>query len=274
VHATRTESNLTARVLVGVLAAASAAIVLLATRRGVSIYNDSVHYISAARSLSEGHGFRDFTGQPLTTFPPMFPGLVAVGLKVGLSVPTTVRVINAAACALTVALSWVLLRRHVSSKAVAVVAIIAVAFSFTLTRVAMLAMSESVFIAISVAGLVTFERATRSGERRLHLLVAAGAIYGLAFLTRYAAVALVLSGAVSLLILREWRVKDRLVRCAVFLAASAAIPALWVVRNLAATAEPFGTRVPGDPLQNSIGTLTRAVGAVTLPARAPHTAAA
>jgi hypothetical protein len=73
VHATRTRSNLTSHALVGVLAAATAVIVLVATRRGVSVYNDSVHYISAARSLSEGHGYRDFTGQPLTTFPPLFP---------------------------------------------------------------------------------------------------------------------------------------------------------------------------------------------------------
>jgi RNA 3'-terminal phosphate cyclase len=60
-----------------VLAGIEAGALLLATRAGPGLSPDSVTYVSAARNLTDGHGYSGFTGSALTVFPPAYPALLA-----------------------------------------------------------------------------------------------------------------------------------------------------------------------------------------------------
>jgi hypothetical protein len=54
-------------------------VVLIGTRNDPILSTDSITYISAAESLRSLDGFIDFTGEPLTHFPPIFPLLLVPG---------------------------------------------------------------------------------------------------------------------------------------------------------------------------------------------------
>ena len=262
--------------IVAVLAIGAGGTVLLATRRGIGIVNDSVHYISAARSLARGRGYRDFTGEPLTTFAPVFPMLLAGGIKLGVGVATAAKFVNAAAYTAIVLLSWLLVRRHVRSQIIALGTVALIAFSLGLSRIADKAMSEPVFLVVAFAGLLVFEEGLRArGRRGYWLLAGAGALYGVAFVTRYAGLAFAVAGVLTLLIYRRGAIptpRGVTARCGVFLLAWSVLPTLWLLRNATSGAQDIlGPRIAigGSPFA-TLSTFASAVGAVFLSNGAPR----
>lgn len=129
----------------------------IATRHGPGMSPDSVTYLSAARNLAAGHGYTDFTGQALTTFPPGYPALVAVLHVLGFSIATAARVVNAVSFGAVVLLAGTLIRRHTSSRAVALGATALVAVSPALINIASNAWSEPLFCALVLAFVLALE---------------------------------------------------------------------------------------------------------------------
>jgi hypothetical protein len=231
--------------LVLAFAALAAAATWIATRHGPGMSPDSVTYLSAARNLASGHGYTDFTGQALTTFPPGFPSLVAVAKVLGASVATGTRIVNAVSFGAIVLLAWVLVRRHVSSLLIALGTTALVAISPALINIASNAWSEPLYCALVLAFILALEDATTPGGHQARSIGAAAVLAGLAFLARYAGLSLLIVGSLAL-VTSSYRegVRAAARRLAEFWIVGLLIPALWLLRNAGSgTRFIFGPRV-------------------------------
>jgi hypothetical protein len=229
------------------LAVAGAVATWFATRHGPLLSPDSVTYLSEARNLATGRGYTDLTGRPDTTFAPGLPFLLAVGELLGLAAANAARFLNAVSYAAVVVLSWVLLRRHTRSWLLALAGATVVVAAPAMLNVADHLWSEPLFCVVLLAFFLCLDEAfTRSGRAQLRLVAAAGLLAGVAFLVRYAGMALIPAGVVALAaapVAAGGRARAR--RMAAFLAAAAPLPALWLLRN-ALSGAPYvmGPRVP------------------------------
>jgi hypothetical protein len=218
---------------------------MVATGHGPGLSPDAVTYISAARNLAAGHGYIDLTGQANTTFAPGFPAILAAGEHLGLGILDGVRLLNAASFGAIVLLTWVLARRHIASRQLALATTAFVAISPALLNVAGKAWSEPLFCVVLLAFIVVVETARASPEQTGRMAAVAGLIAGAGFLVRYAALALIITGMIALIAPGlGLGIRARLSRTAMFALTSALFPALWLVRN-ANTGAPFvfGPRV-------------------------------
>lgn len=255
----------------GGCALVAGALALLATRHGIIVEQDSASYLSAARNLAHGHGYQDFTGTALTNFPPLFPAVIRVGMWVVGSATDAARLVNALAFAGSVVLAFVLLSRHVRSRAILVGATVVVACSIGLLRVADKALSEPMFWLFVIGFFLILERALERPDRRGTILCAsAGFVVGLAFLTRYAGTVLIGVGIVAV-VYCGWRSQARGIwlRLGAFLAAAAVLPTVWLVRN-ASTDAPhlLGPRVgSGSGPLELVRKSADGVGSLFLPQR-------
>jgi hypothetical protein len=229
------------------LASVAIAGALIGTRRGPALSPDSVTYLSAARNLVAGHGYRDFTGQADTTFPPGLAAMLAAGKQVGLSFSASARVLNALAFSSIVLLAWALLRRHGTSTPVRVVTTGFVALSPALLDDARHLWSEPLFCALVLSYIIAIERALAERDGWAFRVATTGTLAGAAFLLRYAALALIIAGVVTLAWSARARPRNALARVATFVAAAALLPGIWVLRNATADASyVLGPRV-SDP---------------------------
>jgi hypothetical protein len=243
----------------------------VATRHGPGLSPDSVTYLSAARNLAAGHGYLDLTGQANTTFAPGYPAMLAAGQVIGLSLMTAARLINAGSFAAIVLLSWLLLRRHVTSPRLLLAATAAVALSPAVLNVADEAWSEPLFCVVLLVFVLVLEDVVAAHPPSARLVATAGFIAGVAFLVRYAASALILTGVVVLLLSRRpVRWPTRWLQVGVFLLGAAPFPALWVLRN-ATSGSPYvlGPRVAvTSSLWNLVGLLLSGVKELLVPTAA------
>lgn len=241
------------RIAVSAAAAlALAALVLHATARfGPGVSPDSVYYLSAARSLAGGEGLTTFEGRPLVDWPPLFPALLAAGDLVGLDPLDGARLVNAGLAGLTVLLAGLWLGRALCSGPLFLVAIVFVATAPALTRVALMAWSEPLFLCLTFACLAATGRHLATGRRR-HL-AAAAVTAAAAALTRYAGLPIYLAVGLSLLLRPGWRRGRRAGSAVLFLAAAGTPALLWVVRNQRLAGEPAGERAAAaTPLASNL----------------------
>ena len=128
--------------------------------------------MQGARHLADGKGYTA-SGRPVTLFAPGYSALLSVGERFGLDAVRGARLLSVAALCCTIALSYVLLRRHVYSQKVVVAGTIAVALSSVLLAVYKEAMSEHVFIVVVLLFVLAAEEHVRS-PRALWPLAALG----------------------------------------------------------------------------------------------------
>jgi dolichyl-phosphate-mannose-protein mannosyltransferase len=243
----------------GGLALTATAATLFTTRHGPSVAPDSVTYVSAARNIVDGRGLTDFTGQRLTVFAPAYPALLSAGERVGIDAFSFARLINALVVGVIVLLAFVLLRRHVASTWLTVGATALVAFSSQLLIIAGYVSTDPLFFALTLGFIVVMEDLRAKPERRSALIVTAAALWSVAFLVRYAAFPLFVTGVIVIAVVsaKEGRV-EILRRTISFVVLASIVPGLWILRNATSgTSGILGIRVrTGDtPL-----TLTRTLG--------------
>lgn len=257
-------------VFVGLLAVASVAHVLVRTSTyGGAMGGDAVSYMSTAANLVDGHGLQDFRGATLFAWPPLFPVLTAAVGALGLDPLTAGRILNATALGCVVLVSGFWLRRAVSSAAVAAAAATVVATSYPLAFHASHLNSELTFILFVLLALVALGRCLQHESRPA--LATAIFCSMLAVMTRYAGVALVLSGALVLLGQARLRPRERLVRASAYAVASLLPLGAWTARNWLSfgqwkrTGPNLGDYAPADLL----GQLFQAPARAILPWHAP-----
>ena len=226
----------------------AAVLVLIATRHDPLLSPDSITYLSAADHVRAGHGLTDFTGKSLAVFGPIFPLLLAPG---GRSL-VWATVVGATSIAAGSALMAVVLKRRVRPVTVLAGAL-AFGASHGFVRMASVVWSEAPYAAIALAMLVVLTR--RPITTRTAGL--GGFLAGVGFLTRYAGVGLIATGAV-IVAASAWRAVDRVAlvkRLGAFAAGAFGISAVWIVRNLIEGGQPLGPRFEGgasEPLSQTI----------------------
>lgn len=209
--------------------------------RGVAVTPDGIATWSSALNLLAGHGLVDFSGKPLTTWPPLMALLAAAAGRVGVDPPEAVRWINAAALTATL---WVFgrwLATRVRRRAVVRVAVAIAAVSYPLGYWAAHMLSEMLMCLFVFAVLAQLDECLR-GARGWRAPALAGAFAGLAVATRYPAAILIPFGSVALLLDRRDGSAARLRRAAIFGGIATAPLAVIVGRNWMLSGTPTGDR--------------------------------
>ncbi|MDQ4071225.1 MAG: glycosyltransferase family 39 protein [Actinomycetota bacterium] len=239
------------------IAAAVALVAVLATTRsGLGASTDSVAYVAQARSLRESRTLQVPTGiyevyEEVDTardwvagphFPPLFPAVLAL---IGASDnPTSSgRGLNASLLAATVLAVAFMVQRHTGWRGTALLAAGLVALSPAVLGTHAMLWSEPLFIALGLLGLLGLARYLE--QESLPTLVAASVAIALAWLTRYAGIALVLTGLL-VLVLSGPRPRGR--RAALFLVLTS-VPMLAFLLTMAVAGNSGGgyTLAPQAP---------------------------
>jgi 4-amino-4-deoxy-L-arabinose transferase-like glycosyltransferase len=214
------------------IAVAGIILVLRATPNGLGLSDDSIAYIAGARSMAAGDGYREAwlaSNGPVTHFPPAFSSILAFFGLFGADPLRAVRWLNALLFGFNAALLGILGWRMTPSLTAGVVLAALFVTSAEMFSVHAVAMSEPLFIFFSLLAFWMFDLYF---ERHHHWLwmIACGTFVGLAYLTRYAGLALVATFAAALLILHTtWR--KRLTSIGILLASAAPWVLGWSIRN-------------------------------------------
>ena len=215
----------------GLLTVIGIFLVLRSTPEGLGLSDDSIAYIAGARSLLAGHGYREawlVSNNPITHFPPGFSSALALIGLFGLDPLRGARFLNALLFGLSTALIGILGWRMTKSLVAGLVLAALFVLNGSLLQVYTTAMSEPLFIFLSLLAFWMFDLYF---ERDTHWLwlVLCGVFVGAAYLTRYAGLALVATFLVALFILHDtWR--KRFVGAGIFLAS--VVPwILWMVNS-------------------------------------------
>jgi 4-amino-4-deoxy-L-arabinose transferase-like glycosyltransferase len=179
-----------------------------------------------------GQGYREAwlaSNGPVTHFPPAFSSLLAFIGLFGLDPLRGVRFLNAILFGLNIALVGILGWRMTRWLVPGLILAALFLANDSLLRVHATALSEPLFIFLSLLAIWMFDLYI---ERDAHWLwlVSCGVLVGLAYLTRYAALALVVTFVAALLIVHgSWR--KRLVAIGVFLVSVLPWMLGWAIRN-------------------------------------------
>jgi 4-amino-4-deoxy-L-arabinose transferase-like glycosyltransferase len=244
------------------------AVVLVTTRGGMVVTADSVFYASAARNLAAGRGVVDFAGAALVHWPPGLSVLLAGGLKLGLSIETSARLINASSAALIV---WCTFRVGVPklpSRRLAVLAAAIVAVAPALLNAEDSIWSEPVFTVLVVAFLLLLD--TMQTRRSLGLVALAGTVAGVATLVRYLGFSLIVAGILVLVLTEHRRIRECVLRIAMFGSAATVVVLPWLIRNYDASGSAATTGGKTSGIGPTAKALLVALGRLELPRGAPE----
>jgi len=219
-------------VTLGLLAGLGVVLVLMATPEGLGLSDDSIAYVAGARSMLAGHGYRETwlaSNGPVTHFPPGFPSVLALIGMFGLDPLRAARFVNALLFGLNATLlgilGWRMTRWLPAGLALAALFVA----NASLLRVHAVAMSEPLFIFVSLAALWCFDLYFER-DHYWPWLVWLAAFTGAAYLTRYAGLALAGTFLLAIFVLHDtWR--QRLVSAGIFLAGFMPWVAGWAIRN-------------------------------------------
>ena len=227
--------------LPGALAALGAGLVLaLEVTWGVALHWDSGAYLAAARNLQAGNGFHMFNGTPYTSWPPLYPLLLAVASLDVFDPLAVAGPVNAVIFGLTIFVVAQYLRRRLESRFLVVWAGLSLALAAPLTRLASWALTEPLFILLATLALIRTDDYLTANKTSS--LAWAAVCAALAWQTRYLGAAVVAAAALFLLCQRGARPTQRARRAAGFALAAAAPMALWLARNRLYTGSAIGGR--------------------------------
>ena len=154
------------KLLIAILAGLGTAHILVRTAiYGPAVTNDSVHYLSTAINFLAGEGWRDFLGEPLVSWPPLFPLLLSAGGWVGIEPFAAGRWINALAFGLTILVAGGWLRFALRSRLLVLAATATLAASLPLSELASSFMTEPLFVLFTLLALVQLASFLHRGGR-------------------------------------------------------------------------------------------------------------
>jgi len=216
-------------------------LILRTTPDGLGLSDDSIAYIAGARSMLAGHGYREAwlaSNGPVTHFPPGFSSILAFLGMFGLDPLRGTRFVNAILFGLNAGVLGVLAWRMTPSLTAGVVLAALFVGNGEMLQVHAVAMSEPLFIFLCLLSFwmfdLYFEFPPSSVGRGIAgewwWLAAGGAFTGMAYLTRYAGLALAATFIFAICILRtSWR--KRFTSIGIFLAGFLPWVFGWAIRN-------------------------------------------
>ena len=238
--------------LIAFLAGLGTAHILVRTAPyGATVGTDSTIFLSTALNFLAGEGWREFTGRPLVSWPPLFPLLLAAFGWVGIEPLEAGRWINATAFGLTILVAGYWLRSHLRSRWLALVASVVILASLPLSELASDVMTDSLFVLFTLLALIWLAAFLHRGGRMSLLLSAV--FTALAVLTRYPGVVLIGTSVLLLLVRRAPPLAVRLKDAVVFGAVPSIPLAGVMMRNWAISKRLAGWRGgSGQSLSDSL----------------------
>jgi len=187
-------------------------LILYATQLGPWAYSDSTVYIVSARNLLAGRGLGivkpSGTLDPLSHFPPLFPlTLSALGLF-GIDLVVAARWLNALLFGSTVLMVGVFLNSLTGWPLLSIAVSVVILTSPVLLDLHSGAMSEPLFFFTGLMSLFLMVFYLKSGKRTWLISTAIAA--GMASVTRYIGSAYLITGVLSLLLVRRCAFKRRI----------------------------------------------------------------
>ena len=218
---------------------------------------DNAIYLFLAKALASGKGYRDIylAGAPVhTQYPPLFPLILSLIIRIHGTDMYLMKMVVSASSAATIALSYFLFRRRSFALPLATVIWLACLFQFfTYTD---LLLTEPVFMAFSVAALLSFDR-WREGEKWKDAALMVFSCWA-AELTRTAGLPLAAAVGVAIFI-HGGRSKKSAVKALITMLLCLLPVFLWGVREALTTTERYGyvsqllAVDPYDPTEGIIG---------------------
>jgi 4-amino-4-deoxy-L-arabinose transferase-like glycosyltransferase len=203
----------------------------VATPAGLGLGNDSVAYVSGARSLLEGTGYTRIwltVRDPITHFPPFFSlALAFLGLS-GIDLLSAARGLIILLYGLNAGFTGYVAWRITQNPMFGIFAGLMFLALHNIFQAHSFLMSEPLYLCLSFIFFLTFERYLQTGNQKF--LLAAGILTGCAFLTRYVGLALLATGFVSLTLLYFFR-REKLTNLGWFLGSSLLLSLPWLIRN-------------------------------------------
>src|SRR5574341_661485 len=135
-------------------------LILRATPQGLGLSDDSIAYIAGARSMLAGQGYREAwlaSNQPVTHFPPGFSSVLAFFGLFGLDPLRGTRLVNALLFGLNAALLGILMWRMTPSLMAGLVLAALFVANGEMLQVHTVAMSEPLFIFLSLMSFWMFD---------------------------------------------------------------------------------------------------------------------
>lgn len=238
------------------------ALVALSVADGIAISQDSVSYLSTARSLADGQGLVNFAGEPLTLFPPGLPVVLAFLSLLGPSATVAAAVLNVLCVGLAVAGTYITGRLVLRSGWGALAAAAAVSASGTFTGVHGWLWSEPVFTVLTIGVLAMLVWGIVHERAPWWWVFAAAFLAAGASSVRY--VGYVLVPVVALGVWWAARGAGRRVAALRALVAAAIVlivPVSLAIRNVTVGSGPLGDRYPGvRTVQDSVVDAVRVAG--------------
>lgn len=216
-------------------------VLTITARSGPGVTPDSVAYLSAARSLLDGEGFRAPDGEPYVSFPPLFPALIAAASLGVFDLTAAATALVAVSFGVTILVTGWTAGRTTGSSIAALIAALAVLLSTPVLDAALHIWSELPFMAFTMLclGALALPNTRSPGRSSATATIAAA----LATLTRYIGVTLTLTHVLTVLT-RPGTAKVARLRGAA-MALLGLIPLLlWLVRNQLVSGTPTGERYP------------------------------
>ena len=235
---------------------AAGALVLTATHLGLRVGSDSVEFIVAARNLIAGQGLGLISPSgrfmPLRLHPPLYPLVLSALRAAGLESLEAGRWLNIGLMVGLVFLTGFAAFRLTRSLPIALGIAALIGTWAPLIDVFSSALSEPLFLFLGLVSLtLVFRAAGKSGYSLT--LAFAGFTAGLAALTRYQGVALLVAGAFYLAMFGGGRSRARVERAAAFLVLATAPLLLWIgLLAIGHETSPSGIVIPGRALWSTL----------------------
>ena len=210
------------------------ALVLVGTQYwGIGVADDSVLYLSSVENLLAGRGLSWPLGgdelKPLTHYPPLYPlTLAGLGL-IGLDLVQGARLLATALFGINLVMLGWLVYRYSQSWQAALTASILAGVSPILIDIHLMAMTEPLFLLFLLATLALLAEYMRGA--RTGYLLSAGVTAGLASITRYIGISVVVTGFLILILAGQIKWRRRLVKACLFAGLGITPLSIWYLRN-------------------------------------------
>ena len=236
-----TNLRLVSFLLLFLIAAIGTLLILRTTPEGLGLSDDSIAYIAGARSMLAGDGYREAwlaSNGPVTHLPPGFSSVLAFFGIFGIDPLRGTRFVNAILFGLNAGMLGVLGWRMTPSLTAGLVLAAIFVGSGEMLQVHAVAMSEPLFIFLCLCAFWNFDlyfefppsSVGKGIAGEWWWLVACATFTGMAYLTRYAGLALAATFILAICILRtNWR--KRLTSIGIFLAGFLPWILGWALRN-------------------------------------------
>lgn len=210
-----------------------AAVQLHLTQPGMGISGDSVHYLQGAKNLAYGNGYvlhiTEGEPIPITGFEPAYPTLLAAGIRLGGAPEDAARILNLVLFCISIALTGWLIFQITGAAIPALLGSAFLVMAPNIMSIFAWVMSEPLFIALLLAILLIMYGYYKKPTHWKAFL--AGALSGLMMYTRLAGAVFLPPFVLTMLILKNQRLGERIRNVLIFGFTAMLAPAAFLVRN-------------------------------------------